>query len=91
MKILDPTAPAPARTFVLPAPLPSLRGERLAVLNNKWKSMDRIAERLAERLPADYGMAEVLVETVPLNGGTPPTTLDSVAARARVAVVGLAN
>ncbi len=94
MKILDPTAPKPpdtAGTVTVPAPLPRVAGLTAAVLTNRWKSMDVIAQRLAERLPAEYGVAEVMVESVPLNGGAPEAVLARVAARAHFAVVGLAN
>ncbi len=89
--ILDPTAPPPAAGGVLPRPLPSLEGAVVAVLTNRWKSMDLIAERFARRLPADYGAADVLIEQIPIASAAPASLLDSVTARARAAVVGLAN
>jgi hypothetical protein len=94
MKILDPTAPRPhAATGPVNAParLPGLAGLTGAVLTNRWKSMDVIAHRLADRLPAQHGVKEVLVEPVPLNGGAPDAVLSLVVARAHFAVVGLAN
>jgi hypothetical protein len=91
MIVLDPTAPVPGDRVPLPAPLADLTGKRVAVLTNRWKSMDLIAERLAKRLPAEYGAAEVLVETIPIASAAPESLLNSVAARAHVAVVGLAN
>ena len=89
--ILDPTAPPPGHGIALPPALTSLDGAVVAVLTNRWQSMDLIARRFAERLPADYNVREVLVETIPLTLPAPAHLLDSVAARARVAVVGLAN
>jgi hypothetical protein len=89
--ILDPTAPPPATERALPEPLARLEGAVVAVLTNRWKSMDLIAERFARRLPAEYGVKDVLVEPIPLASGAPAAQLDSVAARARAAVVGLAN
>ena len=95
MKILDPTAPAPetgpTTRVLLPRRLRGLHGLTAAVLTNRWKSMDVIAHALAARLTAGYGAAEVLIEPVPLNGGAPPAVLERVAARAQLAVVGLAN
>lgn len=91
MKILDPTAPPPAVLAVMPARLPRLDGLTVAVLTNRWKSMDVIARRFAERLPAEHKVAEVLVEPVPLNGGAPESVLERVGRRAHLAVVGLAN
>ncbi len=89
--ILDPTAPPPNPGAALPKPLSRLEGAVIAVLTNHWKSMDLIAERFAQRLPAEYGAADVLIEAIPLASGAPESLLDSVAARARAAVVGLAN
>lgn len=89
--ILDPTAPPPGRGISVPPALASLDGAVVAVLTNRWPSMDLIAERFVQRLPADYGVREVFVETIPLALPAPAHLLDSVAARARVAVVGLAN
>ena len=91
IRILDPTAPPSGRGVPLPPTLASLEGVVVAVLTNRWQSMDLIAERFAQRLPMDYGAADVFVEAIPLALPAPTDLLDSVAARARVAVVGLAN
>ncbi len=91
LTILDPTAPPPDDRRDLPSPLPHLEGAVVAVLTNRWKSMDLIAERFATRLPVDYGAADVLIETIPLSQAAPESLLNSVTARARAAVVGLAN
>ena len=91
LTILDPTAPPPGDRRDLPPPLPHLAGAVVAVLTNRWKSMDLIAERFAARLPADYGAADVLIETIPLSQAAPEALLNSITARARAAVVGLAN
>lgn len=89
--ILDPTAPPPGERVALPEPLPRLDGAVLAVLTNRWKSMDLMAERFAQRLPAEYGVADVLIEPIPLASPAPESLLDAIAARAHAAVVGLAN
>lgn len=91
MKILDPVAPSPAEVAGMPSRRPTLEGLTVAVLTNKWVSMDVISRRLAERLPAEHKVAEVFVETVPLNGGAPADVLARVLKRADLAVVGLAN
>ncbi len=91
MIVLDPTAPAPADRLALPAPLTALAGKKVAVLTNRWKSMDLIADRIAQRLPADYGVTDVLIETIPISSAAPESLLNSIAVRAHVAVVGLAN
>ena len=48
MKILNPAGvPRSSAERALPT-MASLAGRRLAVLNNRWKSMDRIAARIAK-------------------------------------------
>ena len=89
--ILDPTASPPGEHTALPAPLSRLEGAIVAVLTNRWQSMDLIAERFAQRLPAEYGVANVLIESIPIASGAPESLLNSVAVRAQAAVVGLAN
>ena len=91
MKILNPTAPAPVNATRISERIPSFAGVTIAVLTNRWKSMDLIAKRLAERLSSEHGAAGVRIETVPLNGGAPAAVLESVAGYAGFAVVGLAN
>ena len=91
MKILDPVAPSPAEVSGMPARRTSLAGLTVAVLTNKWVSMDVISNRLSERLKADHKVAEVMIEPVPLNGGAPVDVLARVLKRADLAVVGMAN
>ena len=91
MQILDPVAPSPAEMSGMPARRASLAGLTVAVLTNKWVSMDVISNRLAERLKAEYQVAEVMIEPVPLNGGAPADVLARVLERADLAVVGMAN
>jgi len=89
--ILDPTARPEASLHRLPLPPRTLRGITVAVLTNRWQSMDLIAERFAQRLPVEYGVADVLIRPIPLAGPAPEALLEEVAARAQLAVVGLAN
>lgn len=91
MDILDPTAPAPVIRSALPARLPTLAGLTVAVVNNRWKSMDHIAQRIRAHLVSQFGAKEVRIETVPLNGGAPAAVLDAVAGSSQLAFVGLAN
>ena len=91
MKILDPVAPPPAEVAGMPSRRSTLEGITVAILTNKWVSMDVITRRLAERLRLEHKVAEVLVEPVPLNGGAPAEVLARVIERADLAVVGLAN
>jgi len=91
MKILDPVAPPPAEVSGMPERRTTLEGLTVAVLTNKWVSMDLISNRLSERLKAEHKVAEVMIETVPLNGGAPADVLARVLQRADLAVVGMAN
>ena len=89
--ILDPTARPESGLLRLPLPPRTLRGITVEVLTNRWQSMDLIAERFAQRLPVEYGVADVLIRPIPLAGPAPEALLDEVAGRAQLAVVGLAN
>jgi hypothetical protein len=91
MKILDPVAPPPAEVSGMPARRATLEGLTVAVLTNKWVSMDVISDRLSSRLKAEHKVAEVMIEPVPLNGGAPAEVLARVLQRADLAVVGMAN
>jgi hypothetical protein len=91
LTILDPTAGPRSRVERLPGPLESLRGRTVAILNNRWKAMDLAAERFEARLRREHGVAEVLQRVIPISGPAATELLDEVAARAEVAVVGLAN
>lgn len=88
---LDPTARSRARVAALPAPLPSLHGRVVAILNNRWKSMDLVAERFEAALRREHGVRDVLHRTIPISGAAPADLLDEVGRRADAAVVGLAN
>ena len=68
-----------------------LRGARVAILNNRWTSMNIIAEQIAIVLKEQYGVAEVFEKLIPLASAAPQATFDEVQERADLAVVGLAN
>jgi hypothetical protein len=89
--ILDPTSAARPGAHPIPGPVETLRGKVVAILNNRWKSMDLVAERFEAALRRDHGVADVLQRVIPISAPAPPALLDEVAARAAVAVVGLAN
>lgn|GEM_PF-2596793 len=92
MIIYSPVAPVPANKPIdLPPEVKSLKGVKVGILTNRWKSMDHIARHIAKILPPEHGAASVRVETVPINGGAPDRILDSVASEVDVAIVGLAN
>jgi len=88
---LDPAGVPRMRLGALPGPLPTLEGRVVAILNNKWKAMDLVAERFEAALRRDHGVRDVLHRTIPISGPAPETLLEEIGTRADVAVVGLAN
>ena len=68
-----------------------LQGATVAILNNRWTSMNIIAEQIGIILKEQYGVAEVFEKLIPLASAAPQETFDEVAERAQVAIVGLAN
>ena len=68
-----------------------LRGARVAILNNRWTSMNIISEQIAIVLKEQYGVAVVFEKLIPLSSSAPQETFDEVLERADLAVVGLAN
>jgi hypothetical protein len=68
-----------------------LQGATVAILNNRWTSMNIIAEQIGIILKEQYGVAEVFEKLIPLASAAPQETFDEVEARAQVAIVGLAN
>ena len=68
-----------------------LQGATVAILNNRWTSMNIISEQIASILKEQYGVAEVFEKYIPLASAAPQETFDEVQERAQLAVVGLAN
>ena len=62
-----------------------------AILNNRWSSMNIIAEQIGIILKEQYGVAEVFEKLIPLASAAPQETFDEVNERAQFAIVGLAN
>lgn len=91
LTILDPTSGPRSRVAALPPAIDSLQGRVVAILNNRWKSMDLVAERFETVLRRDYGVADVLQRVIPATGAAPEALLEEVAGRADIAIVGLAN
>ena len=88
---LDPSGEPRTRLGALPGPLPTLEGRVVAILNNRWKAMDLVADRFEAALRRDHGVRDVLHRTIPISGAAPESLLDEVGKSADVAVVGLAN
>ena len=68
-----------------------LQGTTVAILNNRWTSMNIIAEQIGIILKEQYGVADVFEKLIPLASAAPQETFDEVEAKAQVAIVGLAN
>ncbi len=89
--ILDPTSGPRSRLERMPEPLASLQGRVVAILNNRWKAMDLVAERFEASLRREHQVADVLQRAIPISGPAPDALLEEVAARADIAIVGLAH
>ena len=91
ISILSPAAEAwrPMETTI--PKMASLQGATVAILNNRWTSMNIISEQIAIVLKEQYGVAEVFEKIIPLSSSAPQETFDEVRRRAQLAVVGLAN
>ena len=91
MLILSPAAEAwrPVEGDILH--IKDLQGATVAILNNRWTSMNIIAEQIGIVLKEQYGVAEVFEKLIPLASAAPQETFDEVEARAQFAIVGLAN
>jgi len=91
MSILSPAAEA-WRPMEDDIPhIADLKGATVAILNNRWTSMNIIAEQIGIILKEQYGVAEVFEKLIPLASAAPQETFDEVEAKAQVAIVGLAN
>ena len=91
MSILSPAAEA-WRPMESDVPhIADLQGITVAILNNRWTSMNIIAEQIGIILKEEYGVAEVFEKLIPLASAAPQETFDEVEANAQVAIVGLAN
>ena len=91
MSILSPAAEAwrPMEDNI--PHIADLQGVTVAILNNRWTSMNIISEQIGIILKEQYGVADVFEKLIPLASAAPQETFDEVEAKAQVAIVGLAN
>ncbi|MCI0844268.1 MAG: hypothetical protein J4N87_02860 [Chloroflexi bacterium] len=91
MSILSPAAEAwrPMEDNI--PHIADLQGVTVAILNNRWTSMNIISEQIGIILKEQYGVADVFEKLIPLASAAPQETFDEVQAKAQVAIVGLAN
>ena len=91
LTILDPVAaPREAGGERLPL-LESIRGRRVGILTNHWKSMDRMAQRMVDRLQQGYAASQVTLYDIPINGAMAESVKQRVIAECNAVIVGLAN
>jgi len=91
MSILSPAAEAWRPVEDTIPFIEDLQGATVAILNNRWTSMNIIAEQIGIILKEQYGVANVFEKLIPLASAAPQETFDEVKAKAQVAIVGLAN
>ena len=91
MSILSPAAEAWRPIDSNIPHIDDLRGATVAILNNRWTSMNIISEQIGIILKEQYGVADVFEKLIPLASAAPQETFDDVEAKAQVAIVGLAN
>ena len=91
MSILSPAAEA-WRPMQYGVPhIADLNGATVAILNNRWTSMNIISEHIGIILKEQYGVSEVFEKFIPLASAAPQETFDEVEDRAQLVIVGLAN
>ena len=91
MSILSPAAEA-WRPMQYGVPhIADLNGATVAILNNRWTSMNIISEHIGIILKEQYGVSEVFEKFIPLASAAPQKTFDEVEDRAQLVIVGLAN
>ncbi len=91
MSILSPAAEAwrPVEDEI--PYIEDIQGTTVAILNNRWTSMNIIAEQIGIILKEQYGVADVFEALIPLASAAPQETFEEVRAKAQFAIVGLAN
>jgi len=90
LEYLDPVSPNTERKLFVPA-VSELAGKRIAFVNNGWLSFTRIGERIAQVLKSRYGIESFTTYPIPTSCAPPPGLLESIAAQADAAIVGMAN
>lgn len=91
LTILDPVGVPRETSGTKALVIPALAGCTIGILTNRWKSMDRMAERMAARLKEGYGAAAVPVYGIPINGAMSDEVREKVISECDAAIVGLAN
>jgi hypothetical protein len=94
MIVLSPEGKAQSSAAKVPS-LPQfteLRGKVLGFLDNSKPNMDKLAERFAERLKEQYGVAKVISRRkLTAQQGAPKEYLDELASQADLVISGLGD
>jgi hypothetical protein len=93
MQTIEYLVPSGLRTRkkVLIPPVGTLRGKRIAFVNNGWTSFTKIGGYATSEFKERYGIANVLTYQIPPSVAPDPKLLDRIAAESDAAIVGLAN
>jgi hypothetical protein len=94
MIVLSPEGKAQATAAKVPAlpRFPNLRGKVVGVLDNSKPNADKLAERLADLLRENYGVAGVISRRkLSAQQGAPKAYLDELAAQADFVLSGLGD
>ena len=90
LSYLVPTGVRTKKKVLIP-PVGTLKGKRIAFVNNGWTSFTKIGGYLTAELKDRYGAASVPTYQIPPSVAPDPRLLDRIAAESDAAIVGLAN
>jgi hypothetical protein len=90
LSYLVPTGLRTKKKVLIP-PVGTLKGKRIAFVNNGWTSFTKIGGYIASELKDRYGASNVPVFQIPPSVAPDPKLLDRIAAESDAAIVGLAN
>jgi hypothetical protein len=82
--------PAPGSNPIRPVPQVPVEGARIVIVNNRWRSMNMLADLLTERLLAG-GAREVFHQPALIAEPLADAVLDDLGGRFEAAIVGLGN
>ncbi len=90
LSYLVPTGLRTKKKVLIP-PVGTLKGKRIAFVNNGWTSFTKIGGYVTAELKERYGAASVPMYQIPPSVAPDPKLLDRIAAESDAAIVGLAN
>ena len=90
IEYLVPTGLRTKKKVLIP-PVGTLKGKRIAFVNNGWTSFTKIGGYVSAELKERYGAASVATYQIPPSVAPDPKLLDRIARESDAAIVGLAN